>query len=137
MFRNQLLIVVSALTVLALASSAQAEVIIRPSADGGSEVQTSNIRVGAGTVSIRRNSRIRKKKNRYGYSTKVAPRVYYPVVNPDRDDDDADYGYGQTTTRSSSTSSSSSTVNGRTHSNTQTTTVQGNGRTVTHSNTRD
>lgn len=137
MFRNQLLIVVSALTVLALASSAQAEVIIRPSADGGSEVQTSNIRVGSGTVSIRRNSRIRK-KNRYGYNTKVAPRVYYPVVNPDRDDD-ADYGYGQTTTRSSSTStsSSSSTVNGRTHSNTQTTTVQGNGRTVTHSNTRD
>jgi hypothetical protein len=136
MFRNQLLIVVSALTVLALAGSAQAEVIIRPSADGGSEVQTSNIRVGSGTVSIRRNSRIRKKKNRYGYNTKVAPRVYYPVVNPDHDDD-ADYGYGQTTTRSSSTSSSSSTVNGRTHSNTQTTTVQGNGRTVIHSNTRD
>jgi hypothetical protein len=134
MFRNQLLIVVSALTVLALAGSAQAEVIIRPSADGGSEVQTSNIRVGSGTVSIRRNSRIRK-KNRYGYN-KVAPRVYYPVVNPDHDDD-ADYGYGQNTTRSSSTSSSSSTVNGRTHSNTQTTTVQGNGRTVTHSNTRD
>jgi hypothetical protein len=132
MFRNQLLIVVSALTILALASSAQAEVIIRPSADGGSEVQTNNIRVGDGTVSIRRNSRIRK-KNRYRYN-KVAPRVYYPVVNPDRDDD-ADYG--QTTIRSSSTSSSSSTVNGRTHSNTQTTTVYGNGRTVTHSNTRD
>jgi hypothetical protein len=127
MFRNQLLIAVSVLTIVALAVPAQAEVIIQPSADGGSEVQVGNIRVGAGTVSIRRNSRLRK-KNRYEYSTKVAPRVYYPVMNPDHDDG---VDYGQNTTRSSSTSTS--TVNGRTH---QTTTVQENGRTVTHSNTR-
>jgi hypothetical protein len=126
MLRSQLLIV-PALTILALASSAQAEVIINSGTVGDSEVQTSNLRVGDGIVSIRRNSRIRK-KNRYGQATKVAPRVYYPVVNPSRDDDG---DYSQTTTNSSST------VNGRTHSNTQTTTVRGNSRTIIQSNTRD
>jgi hypothetical protein len=128
MLRSQLLIV-PALIILALASSAQAEVIINSGTVGDSEVQTSNLRVGDGIVSIRRNSRIRK-KNRYGQATKVAPRVYYPVVNPSRDDDG---DYSQTTTNSSS----SSTVNGRTHSNTQTTTVRGNSRTIIQSNTRD
>ncbi len=130
MFRNQL-IILSVLTVLAFAGSAQAEVIIRPSSDGTPEVQTSNVQVSAGTVTIRRNTRIRK-KTRSRYTTQAAPRIYYPVVNPDRDHD-ADYG--QTTTRS--TSSSSSTVNGRTHRSTQTTTVQENGRTIIQSNTTD
>jgi hypothetical protein len=121
------LLIIPALTILALASSAQAEVIINSGTVGNSEVQTSNLRVGDGTVSIRRNSRIRK-KNRYGQATNVTPRVYYPVVNPSRDDDG---DYSQTTTNSSST------VNGRTHSNTQTTTVRGNSRTIIQSNTRD
>jgi hypothetical protein len=132
MFRNQL-IILSVLTVLASTSSAQAEVIIKTNSDGIPEVQTSNVQVSAGTVTIRRNTRIRK-KNRSRYATQAAPRIYYPVVNPDRD---YDADHGQTTTRSSSTSSSSSTVNGRTHRSTQTTTVQENGRTIIQSNTTD
>jgi hypothetical protein len=131
MFRNQL-IILPVLTALAFAGSAQAEVIIRTNPDGISEVQTGNVQVSAGAVSMRRNARIRK-KNRFRYSTQVAPRSYYPVVNPDRGDYDADYG--QTTSRS--TSRSSSVVNGRTHRSTQTTTIQENGRTVIQSNTTD
>jgi hypothetical protein len=130
MFRYQL-IIAPVLTVLAFAGSAQAEVIIRTNSDGIPEVQTSNVQVSAGTVTIRRNTRIRK-KNRSRYATQATPRIYYPVVNPDRD---YDADRGQTTIRSSS--SSSSTVNGRTHRSTQSTTVQENGRTIIQSNTTD
>jgi ribosome-associated protein YbcJ (S4-like RNA binding protein) len=127
MFRNQLLIL-STFTIMAFASSVRAEVVVGSGADGAPVVQTGNVRVGDGNVSIRRNSRLRKQK-RY----KITPRIYQPTVNPHYDDVD----YGQTTTTRSTSTSSSSTVNGRTHRNTQTTTVHGNGRTIIQSNTTD